>query len=171
MPSYAKQYIGKTGLSVCSNEYDALRYCIRTVHESIVEFLAVSSSSISLALSELGLYPAFRSSDMMTRECSRADPTRPDPTRPDPPAHGPNPTRPRMDPTRVQLRSAYSSAYPCNVEVESVLEVFRLSDYHQVEAPASAEIGDDDGVHGPWRQKCFPRGLQSLQQYTSSRDQ
>ena len=125
MPSYAKQYIGKTGLSVCSNEYDALRYCIRTVHESIVEFLAVSSSSISLALSELGLYPAFRSSDMMTRECSRADPT------------------------RVQLRSAYSSAYPCNVEVESVLEVFRLSDYHQVEAPASAEIGDDDGVHGP----------------------
>ena len=38
---------------------------------------------------------------------------------------------------------------PCDVEMKSVFEVFRLSDDHQVKAPAAAEISDDDGVDRP----------------------
>jgi len=45
--------------------------------------------------------------------------------------------------------SQYRFTDPCNVEMKSVFEVFRLRDYHQVEAPAAAEISDDDGVNWP----------------------
>ena len=55
-----------------------------------------------------------------------------------------------------------------DVEVKSVLEVFRLSDDHQIEAPAAAEVGDDDSVDRHRRQKLLPRSLRSLATTTES---
>jgi len=52
---------------------------------------------------------------------------------------------------------------PCNVEMKSVFKVLRLRDNHQIEAPATTEVRDDDGVHWPWRQKRFPWSFQRLQ--------
>ena len=49
-----------------------------------------------------------------------------------------------------------------DVEVKSVLEVFRLSDDHQIETPAATEVSDDDGVNRHRRQKLLPRRLWCL---------
>jgi len=34
-----------------------------------------------------------------------------------------------------------------DVKVKSVLEVLRLRDNHQIETPAAAEVGDDNGIN------------------------
>ena len=49
-----------------------------------------------------------------------------------------------------------------NVKVKRVLEVLGLRDDHQIETPAAAEVGDDDGVNRHRRQKLFPRRLRRL---------
>jgi len=53
-----------------------------------------------------------------------------------------------------------------NVEVKSVLEVLWLSNDHQVETPAAAEVGDDDRIHRHRRQKLLPRRLRRLSSTT-----
>ena len=54
-----------------------------------------------------------------------------------------------MTTTKLQVAAGSDVTDPCNIEVKSVLEVFRLSDDHQIEAPAAAEISDDDCVDRP----------------------
>jgi len=49
-----------------------------------------------------------------------------------------------------------------DVEVKSILEVFRLSDNHQIETPAATEVGDDDRINRHRRQELLPRGLRGL---------
>ena len=45
--------------------------------------------------------------------------------------------------------SLYDMTYLGNVKLQSFLEVFRLGDNEQVEAPATAEVSHDNGVNRP----------------------
>ena len=54
-----------------------------------------------------------------------------------------------------------------DVKVERVLEVFGLSDDHQVETPATTEVGDDDRIDRHRRQELFPRRLRRLMPSTT----
>ena len=46
--------------------------------------------------------------------------------------------------------------------MESILEVLRLGDDEQVEAPAAAEVGHDNGIHGHGGEELLPWGLHEL---------
>lgn len=51
-----------------------------------------------------------------------------------------------------------------DLEAENLLEVCGLADEEQVEGPASAKVGHDDGVHWHWGEEMTPRCFEFLQQ-------
>lgn len=50
-----------------------------------------------------------------------------------------------------------------DLEAKNLLEVCRLADEEQVEGPASAEVGHDNGVHWHGGEEMAPRGFEFLQ--------
>ena len=56
----------------------------------------------------------------------------------------------------------HTVSYLSDIEVECILEVLGLCDDEQVEAPAAAEVGDDDGIHGHGGEELLPRGIHEL---------
>lgn len=49
-------------------------------------------------------------------------------------------------------------------EAKDFLEIRRLTDEQEVEGPAAAEVGHDDGVDGHGGKEMTPRGLEFLRE-------
>lgn len=65
------------------------------------------------------------------------------------------------NPSSVCFSALFYLAY---LESKHLLKVRRLADEEQVEGPASAEIGHDDGVHRHGGEERPPGGVELLQE-------
>ena len=60
--------------------------------------------------------------------------------------------------------------YLVDIKVEHVFEVLWLAGDEEIEAPAPAEVSDDDGVDGPRREELLPWRLQALRSTITVRE-